>query len=122
MNRLLCSFILLVFFSLGAVAQNNKNQKPVSQYKNSKIVTYQLSKVKDLQQLNEIKSELSRFRHVTNVTVSDYSPEATITLKIYVTEVLHNEGDEDFNQSGVKQLLVSKGVKPSKLKIEEFKN
>lgn len=115
MNRFLFSFILLVFFSLGAVAQNNKNQTP-----HSKIVSYHLSQVASQQQLDEVKAELSKFKYVTNVVVTDLSSEETLMVKIYVTETVTNEGDAGFDQAGLKKFFASKGIKASKLKIEEL--
>ena len=118
MAKLLFSFILLVFFSLGAQSQNNKNQSSQTTTKHEKIITYHLSQIKSQEQLNEVKSELLNFRHVTNVTVGDFNTEETVVLKIFVTEVIATEGDEYFNQVGVKKLLSEKGLEFSQLKIE----
>ena len=118
MNRQLFSFILLVFFSLGVHAQNNKNQAAKVESKHDKIVTYQLSQIKGQEQLNELKAELVKFRHVTNVSITDFGQEEAVVLKIFVSEVIKFEGDEGFDQSGLKKFLSSKGIKPSNLKIE----
>ena|ERR1700741_4628115 len=120
MNRLLFSFILLVFFSPGAQAQNNKNQVQKAESRHDKIVTYQLSQIKGQEQLNEVKAELLKFRHVTHVSITDFGSEEAIVLKIFVSEVTKFEGDQYFDQAGVKQLLIAKGIKPANLKIEEL--
>ena len=118
MNRLLFSFILLVFFFLGVQAQNNKNQMPKT---TRTVYSYSFTGVQNEQQLSLLQEQMSSLTYVESVKTK-FKPENKAAQVILIVAIENNGSEErkDFEMGQLKQIISKNGFEPGDLTIREL--
>lgn len=116
MTKLLFSFIFLVFFSLGAQSQNNKNQAPKT---TRTLYLYSFTGVQNEQQMSLIEQQMASIKFVETVKTK-YKPERQAGQVILTVAIESNGSEEriDFETVKMKQILLQNNLTPGTLEIK----
>lgn len=120
MTKVLFSFILLVFFSLGAQSQNNKNQTLKT---TRTLYYYSFSGVQNEQQLKDVEQQMANLKFVESVKTK-YKPErqAGQVILTVVTDSNGNEESKTFETGQLKLIILKNNLTPGDLDIKEIES
>lgn len=116
MAKVLFSFIFLVFFSLGAQSQNNKNQAVKT---TRTLYFYSFTGVQSEQQMSLIEQQMASIKYVETVKTK-YKPERQAGQVILTVAIESNGSEEriDFETVKMKQILLQNNLTPGTLEIK----